>query len=160
MNDLIKRLENLKSEILNLKSHLNLPQKEQRVLELEERMQEKNFWADNENAQMVSREYNQLKKFYGFWRNLEKEVTETLGLAKDQSVRHPSLTLPLKGREKDHKVLQKVPPPEGGRLGGGEDLDYLKKQTEDLETQYRKITTQFFLSIAEPAGWTRKTGQV
>jgi peptide chain release factor 2 len=82
MNELIKRLENLKSEIVNLKSHLNLPQKEQKVLELEEQMQAKDFWADNENAQKVSRDYNQLKKFHGFWKDLENQVKENLELVK------------------------------------------------------------------------------
>ncbi|MDR3642231.1 MAG: peptide chain release factor 2 [Candidatus Doudnabacteria bacterium] len=85
MNELIKRLESLKSEIANLKSHLNLPQKEQRVLELEEKMQDKDFWADNEHAQTVSREYNQLKKFYDFWQNLERQSGEILDLIKNNT---------------------------------------------------------------------------
>lgn len=83
MNELIKRLENLKSEILNLKSHLNLPQKEQRVLELEDKMNSAGFWDDNQHAQNVSKEYNQLKSFYDFWMNLEKDVLETLELVKN-----------------------------------------------------------------------------
>lgn len=87
MNDLIKRLENLKSEILNLKSHLNLSQKEQRVLELEEQMQQSDFWADNLHAQKVAQEYNQLKKFYDFWQNLEKQTSETLELAKSANAK-------------------------------------------------------------------------
>jgi peptide chain release factor 2 len=82
VNDLVKRLESLQSEIRNLKLHLNLSQKEQKVLELAEQMQGADFWADNENAQKVSRDYNQLKKFYDFWTELEKDVTETLELVK------------------------------------------------------------------------------
>ncbi len=74
MNELIKRLDKLKSEILNLKSHLNLPQKEQRLLELEDAMQSADFWQDNQHAQKVSQEYNQLKKFYDFWIALESEA--------------------------------------------------------------------------------------
>lgn len=115
MNDLIKRLENLKSEILNLKFHLNLPQKEQRILELEEEMQDADFWRDNERAQKVSREYNQLKKFYDFWQNLEKDVLETLELVKSSENPHPD---PL-------------PKGEG-------DTEFLKKQIDDLEEKYRK----------------------
>ena len=108
MNDLIKRLENLKSEILNLKSHLNLPQKEQKVLELEEKMQGKDFWADNENAQKVSKEHSQLKTFVDFWQNLEKNTLETLDLVKQ-----------------NHDE-------------SAETVGYLNKQTEDLEQQYKK----------------------
>ncbi len=85
MNELVKILENLLSEIKDLKEHLNLPQKEQRILEMEEQMQSANFWADNEHAQRVSKEYNQLKNFYDFWTKLETDVTETLGLAKSES---------------------------------------------------------------------------
>jgi peptide chain release factor 2 len=108
MNDLIKRLENLKSEILNLKSHLSLPQKGQKVLELEEQMQGKDFWADNENAQKVSRDYNQLKKFVDFWDGLEKQTSEVLDLVKQNH---------------DESF---------------ETVAYLNKQTEDLEAQYKQ----------------------
>src|ERR1700733_6235551 len=82
MNDLVKRLETLLEEVKNLKQHLNLPQKEQRVLELEDRMQGKDFWNDNQAAQKVSQEYNGLKKFYDFWKNLENQITENLDLVK------------------------------------------------------------------------------
>ena len=108
MNELIRRLESLKSEIINLKSNLNLPQKEQRILELEDQMQGKDFWADNQNAQKVSQEHSQLKTFYEFWVNLEKNTVEILDLVKNN---------------RDESV---------------ETLDYLKKQTDDLETQYKK----------------------
>ena len=124
MNELIKRLENLKSEILNLKSHLNLPQKEQRILELEEQMQEKNFWADNENAQKVSREYNQLKKFYDFWEKLEKDVVETLDLIKSANP-HPD---PLPSAAAKAMADKK---------GEGDEV-FLKKRTDELESQYKK----------------------
>jgi peptide chain release factor 2 len=124
MNELIKRLENLKSEIVNLKSHLNLPQKEQRILELEEQMQGKDFWADNEHAQNVSREYNQLKKFYDFWMGLEKDVLETLELVKSANP-HPD-PLPSAAAE---AIADKK---------GEGDENYLKKHTDELELQYRK----------------------
>lgn len=105
MNDLIKRLQNLQSEILNLKSHLNLPQKQQRILELEERMQAADFWADNELAQQVSREYNQLKKFYDFWISLEKEVSETLELLNSDvgTGRDPSLQKHVENLEEKYR---------------------------------------------------------
>jgi peptide chain release factor 2 len=108
MNDLIKRLEELKEQILNLKSYLSLPQKEQKILELEELMQASNFWADNEHAQKVSRDYNQIKKFYDFWQTLEKQVIETLDLVKNNT---------------DESEETK---------------NYLISQVEDLEKQYKK----------------------
>jgi peptide chain release factor 2 len=108
MNELIKRLENLKSEILNLKSHLNLPQKQQRVLELEEQMQAKDFWADNQTAQKVSRDYDQLKKFCDFWLTLENDASEAADLVADSNA------------DKDA------------------DVEYLKKLVDKLEERYRK----------------------
>lgn len=108
MNDLVKRLEDLKSEIVNLKSHLNLSQKEQRVLELEEQMQAQGFWDDNEHAQKVSKEYNQLKKFYDFWVGLEANTREILDIAN------------------------------GGDANANADIEYLQSQVEELEEKYKK----------------------
>ena len=106
MNDFIKRLENLKTEILNLKLHLNLPQKEQKILELEDQMQGGDFWADSENAKRISKEYNSLKKFYDFWSNLENQVIEVLELVKNNTDR------------------------------SGETIQYLESQITGLEKQY------------------------
>ncbi len=108
MNEFIKKLESLKSEILNLKSHLNLPQKEQKILELEEQMQAPDFWADNQHAQKISQEYTALKKFYDFWTGLEKETDEILELVKTNQDESP------------------------------ETSEYLKKQFSELEEKYKK----------------------
>lgn len=81
MNELIKRLEALLQEVRNLKKSLNLPQKQQRILELEEQMQSEDFWNDNENAQKVSKQHSQLKTFYGFWEKLENDIGEILELS-------------------------------------------------------------------------------
>lgn len=103
MNELIKRLENLKSEILNLKSHLNLPQKEQKILELEEQMQQPDFWQDNERAQKLTKEYDQLKKFYDFWQKLEQDVIETLELAKADAADVQSMQIEVEKLESAYK---------------------------------------------------------
>lgn len=108
MNDLVKRLKSLLEEVQNLKEHLNLPQKQQRILEMEEQMQGKDFWADNQHAQKVSQEYNQLKKFYDFWENLEKQILETSELVNQNT------------DESD------------------ETIKYLSKQVEELESLYKK----------------------
>ncbi|MCX6797358.1 MAG: PCRF domain-containing protein, partial [Candidatus Doudnabacteria bacterium] len=71
-------------------------------------MQAKNFWADNQAAQKISQEHNRLKSFYDFWAILESNILETLELAKD-----------------NHNE-------------SSETLDYLQKQVEDLENQYKK----------------------
>jgi peptide chain release factor 2 len=83
MNELIRKLETLLAEVQSLKQHLNLPQKEQKILELEEQMQEGDFWQDNEHAQKISKEYSQLKSFYDFWKKLEGDIQENISLVKD-----------------------------------------------------------------------------
>lgn len=108
MNDLIKRLENLIAEVIELKAHLNLPQKEQKILEYEDQMQAGDFWSDSQKAQQVSQNYNQLKKFYDFWQGLEKSAREILEMVKANT---------------DESA---------------ETMEYLKKQVLELEEQYRK----------------------
>lgn len=119
MNELIKRLETLKEEILNLKSHLNLPQKEQKVLELADEMQKKDFWGDNKRAQKVSQDYDQLKGFVDFWVKLEKDAGELLDVVQ-------GLALP-KDKEQAEDLRY-----------SSDDFDYLKSQVDDLEKLYKK----------------------
>lgn len=80
MNELLKRLSDLLEQVQGLKSQLNLAQKQQRILELEERMQAVNFWDDQDTAQSVTQEYNQLKEFTEFWEKIEDSITELRGL--------------------------------------------------------------------------------
>ncbi len=109
MNELIKRLENLLEEVKNLKQHLNLPQKEQKILELEDQMQAKDFWADNLRAQRVSQQHNQLRSFYDFWFSLERDADLLADLVRGSA----------RGSKK-------------------EDVDYLEKQISELEQKYKK----------------------
>ncbi len=76
MNDLLKRLEQLLEQVQNLKSHLNLEQKQQKTLELEEHMQHADFWNDPETAQSVTQEYNALREFSDFWEKIEDNISE------------------------------------------------------------------------------------
>ncbi len=85
MHELIKRVENLLSEITDLISHLNLPQKEQRILELEDKMQAAGFWSDNQAAQKIVQEHSQLKKFYDFWQKLEADSKYILEIMKSEN---------------------------------------------------------------------------
>ncbi len=108
MNDLLKRLTNITEALNGLMPSLNLPQKEQRILELETQMQVPEFWNDNETAQTVTQEHNTLKTFSDFWINLQKEAIELAELVKTNT---------------DESE---------------ETLVYLRKQVEELETRYNK----------------------
>lgn len=116
MNELIKRLAQLLDNITELTKHLNLSQKEQELLELEDKMQAPDFWADNENAQQISQQYNQLKQLVDFWQKLEKDVQENLDLVK---------------QNKDESA---------------ETASFLEKQVTELEEQYNKNRFVMLLS--------------
>ncbi len=108
MNPLISRLENISEKITSLKVHLNLHQKEQRILELSEKMQVPKFWDDNETAQKISQEYTQTKSFVDFWADLENSAAELLEMVRTNT------------DESEETVA------------------YLTKQTEEIEERYRK----------------------
>ena len=76
MNELLKRLATLLEQVQSLKAHLNLAQKQQKILELEERMQHPDFWNDPDTAQTVTQEYNSLTEFTGFWEKIEENISE------------------------------------------------------------------------------------
>jgi peptide chain release factor 2 len=116
MNDLIKRLEALLESIRELKSKINLDQKQQRILELEDTMQASGFWDDNETAQSVTQEHSQLKTFVNFWIDLEKNTTDTLSLTKNNT--------------DESEETQK----------------YLEQQVADLEKQYQENRLVLLLS--------------
>lgn len=108
MNDLIKRLEALLQQLSDLQQHLNLPEKQGRILALEKQMQAPEFWNDQESAQRVSQEYNQLKEFSDFWSKLQKDAAESLDLVKQNTDESP------------------------------ETSDYLAQQVGELEERYNK----------------------
>lgn len=83
MNELIKKLEILFAEVTALKTHLNLSEKKQRLLELGDAMQVPGFWADNITAQKTAQEYTQLKNFLEFWEKIEADCLELLELVKN-----------------------------------------------------------------------------
>lgn len=76
MNELSKRLTELLQQVQGLKSQLNLATKQQRILELEDAMQAPNFWDDQDAAQAVTQEYNQLKEFTEYWESIEANLSE------------------------------------------------------------------------------------
>lgn len=51
-----------------------LPQKRQKILELEDQMGSPGFWTDNQKAQEVAKGYSKLKAQVEFWDKLEEDV--------------------------------------------------------------------------------------
>lgn len=76
MNDLIKRLDELLEQVKQLKTHLNLEQKQQKILELQDAMQAPDFWNNQDRAQAITQEFTQLSEFVEFWNKIEVEIAE------------------------------------------------------------------------------------
>lgn len=108
MPELLKRLDELLGQVQDLKSQLNLAQKEQRLLELEDKMQIATFWDNPDTAQATTQEYNQLKEFTEFWENIESNLTELTELVTSNT------------DESEETIL------------------YLEKQVKELEDRYSK----------------------
>jgi len=85
MNELTNKIEQLLKQTQELKEHLGLSSKQQRLLELEDQIQSEGFWIDNQSAQKVAQNHSRLKKFIDFWANLENDTIETLGLVKSNT---------------------------------------------------------------------------
>jgi len=116
MNELIKRLEELADAAKNLTEKLNLKQKQQKILELEDKMQAQDFWSDSDSAQQVSQEYNSLKTFVDFWQTIDNKIAETKELIESNT---------------DHST---------------ETEKFLAQQVKDLETAYHQNQLMVMMS--------------
>ncbi len=83
MNDLLNRIESLDSKIKDLKDHLRLDSKKQKILELEEIMGSEGFWSNPNEAQKQTQTHNNLSEFVQFWSNLEKDTQEIIEILKE-----------------------------------------------------------------------------
>lgn len=85
MNELLTRLEQLATESKSLSNKLNLAQKDQHLLELQDKMQAPDFWNDPEIAQQISQEFNSQKTFIDFWKGLDDKISELTELIKSNT---------------------------------------------------------------------------
>jgi peptide chain release factor 2 len=108
MNELITRLEALAEDAKYLTSKLNLAQKQQKILELEEAMQASDFWNDTDQAQNISQQHNNLKTFVDFWQSIDTKITEVTELVSTNT---------------DHSA---------------ETEKYLEQQVQELETAFHQ----------------------
>lgn len=108
MNELLERIESLLEEIESLKQNLHLPEKQQKLLEIEELMQTEGFWSNQQEAQSVTQTHKVLSDFVSFWNGLENEV-------------------------KDFKAILSTNTDEST-----ETSNYLKEQVKKLEDSYKK----------------------
>lgn len=108
LSELQNELNNLSQEAKNLTSKLNLEQKQQQALELQDLMQASDFWSDQESAQQISQNYNSIQDFVTFWTTLENKISELQELIDSNT------------DESD------------------ETINYLNQQLEELQQQYHQ----------------------
>ncbi len=101
MNELISELQQLSEESKSLTSKLNLDQKQQKIMELEENMQAPDFWNDAGHAQSISQNYNDLKTFVEFWQTLSQKISELSELVSTNTDHSEQTTSYLASQVKD-----------------------------------------------------------
>jgi peptide chain release factor 2 len=116
MNELLVKIAELQKNIAALKTSLKLPEKKQRILELEEEMAGEHFWQDQSRAQKLSQEHSALNVFYEFWDTLQTETKELTEILKQNTDESPQT------------------------------VSYLQQQLEQLQTRYEKNRFMALLS--------------
>jgi peptide chain release factor 2 len=85
---LIDDLKNLQSKIADTKKLLNIQDLQKKMEQLAEEMNAPDFWSNQENAQTISQDYQDIKKEVEKFADLEKRIGDLLELAesKDESL--------------------------------------------------------------------------
>ncbi|MFH1188008.1 MAG: peptide chain release factor 2 [bacterium] len=81
MQELIKKLKELKQKISETWKILKLDDNKKEADGLEKMMNQADFWQDQENAKEVSQRVSDIRDEIAIWENLKKEVEDTLEIA-------------------------------------------------------------------------------
>ena len=81
MNELINKIQELKNNLQTTGEILKLAQKKQRLMELEDKMNEPKFWNNQENAKKISQEVADLKSELDEFEKLDQDLSDLLDLA-------------------------------------------------------------------------------
>jgi len=74
MQEIKDKIENIKNKLEEIKRLLNISQKKQKLLELEDKMQDKNFWQDQDNARLVSQQAANLRQEIYEFEDIENKI--------------------------------------------------------------------------------------
>ncbi|PIT89906.1 peptide chain release factor 2 [Candidatus Kuenenbacteria bacterium CG10_big_fil_rev_8_21_14_0_10_36_11] len=106
MQDLIDKIKTLQNKLSEASELLNLNQKKQKILALEDQMNESDFWANQNRAKKISQELAELKTEAEEFIQLEKSLSENLAVA-EESVRTNDESLRNEIEEKLKQTEQK-----------------------------------------------------
>lgn len=82
----LEQLQQLKKKIGSTEALLKFPELKQKLEELGAEMNQPNFWSDQNKAQTVSQDYQDIKGEVEKWNELEKKVEDLIELSGDQSL--------------------------------------------------------------------------
>jgi len=80
MENLLKKIEELREKLVKTQILLDLPQMESELLTLKRKMSQPDFWNDQKAATDISRRADSLEQELGKWQGLEAEIRELEGL--------------------------------------------------------------------------------
>jgi peptide chain release factor 2 len=81
MDNLIKKLKELETKVVEAKNVLNISKKKERVEELNFLINKEGFWQNNEEAVKLSQEVEDLRKEINSFEDLEKDISDMKELA-------------------------------------------------------------------------------
>lgn len=76
METLLKKIEDLKAKLLEIRGVLDIDQKELRVKELRLRMSDPDIWSDRAGAVKIGREAEELDKAVKVWQHIGREIKD------------------------------------------------------------------------------------
>ncbi|MDP3970077.1 MAG: peptide chain release factor 2 [bacterium] len=85
MHELIQQAKELSKKVTEVGKQLNITGMETKLRALEAEMNESDFWQDQQHAQRVSKEVNDLSDELAIWESLQQDLTTVIELAQLQS---------------------------------------------------------------------------
>ena len=156
MKDTTKHFADLLNQVDNAIDALKLEADEAKLAMLEEQMMAADFWQDSTQAEQVSRDAAELKRYISSWRDLREELATTLELAElsddsqanefrellvgyDKRVSEQMIALKLSGKhDRDPAIIQI-----SAGVGGTDAADWAQM----LETMYIKYANTHGFSV-------------
>ena len=81
MHELVEKLRELDKKLVDLQVMLKLENKKIEIKDLEAKMNEPNFWNNQENAKKVSKRLSYLQNEQNEWGKLSKQMGDLLEMA-------------------------------------------------------------------------------
>ncbi len=159
MSDLIQQLKALQNKLNNLELLLSLPAKKQKILELEDQMQQPNFWSDRVQATKISQELSGLQNEIDNFNKIKNALEDLLILnvnEEDEKVKK-ELFVRFGQLEKDFVALE-FKTLFTGRYDQQDAIFAIHAGTGGTDAQdWARMLERMYLRYAEKRGFQTKT---